>query len=338
MKKTITIATLLSVLTLLLPHAARSSDFPAMKLTFSMTEAENSIVGRGVQAMKKYIEEKTGGKVTLDAYYSSSLVAQDMEIESIMKGTLDMNSCWFDWLSPYMDELNVLNVPYLFKDWNHMERYFESADAKSLVDRMAGELGIRVFLPVYYKGARAINLTEDIKVTKRADLGGVKIRMPNSEAWQFMGEALGANPVPLGINELYMALQTGSVNGQDNGFSTTKAFSFQEVTKSVTVTGHMIGAGFIAIGEKQWQAMTPELRRVVAEGVAHACDVITRTAHDEEMNDAKMFEQAGLKVYWLNSDELSSYRTEVLDYYLGNPKMTANLDKTLYERISAMAE
>ncbi len=315
-----------------------AGDFPEMKLTFSMTEAEGGIVGQGIRAMKDYIEKETGGKVTVDAYYSSSLVAQDMEIESIMKGTLDMNSCWFDWLSPYMDELNVLNVPYLFQDWNHMQTYFSSPEAADLTDRIADELGFRVFLPVYYKGVRAINLTEDRKVTHRADLNGIKIRMPNSEAWQFMGEALGANPVPLGINELYMALQTGSVNGQDNGFSTTKAFSFHEVTKSVTVTGHMIGAGFISLNEKKWQAMPPELQKVIRDGIRHGCDTITRISLDEEAKDAALFESAGLKVYRLSQDELSAYRQEVLDYYLGNERMTANLDKDLYDKIAALAE
>ena len=310
--------------------------FEPMTLTFSMTEAEGGTVAQGMDLMKEYISEATGGAVTVDTYYASSLMAQDMEIESIMKGTLSMNSCWFDWLSPYMEKLNVLNVPYLFSNWDHMKAYFSSEEAAALCDEIAETTGVHVFTPVYYKGARCINLTKDIKVTSRADLNGIKIRMPGSEAWQNMGTALGANPVPLGVSELYLSLQTGSVDGQDNGFATTRAFSFHEVTKSVTVTGHMIGAGFVTISESQWQSMSPELQKIVQEGVAKGCDYITEATLAQKADDVAFFEEQGLSVYYLTDEELSAYRQEVTDYYFSQESWVNGLDMELYDLIANM--
>lgn len=333
-------AAMLLALALMLTASAAASfadnEFEPMTISFSMTEADGGVVAQGMDKMKEYISEKTNGAVTIDTYYASSLMAQDMEIESIMKGTLGMNACWFDWLSPYMDKLNVLNVPYLFANWDHMKAFFASDDAAALCDEIAETTGIRVFTPVYYKGVRSVNLNKDIRVTCRDDLSGIKMRMPSSEAWQNMGTALGANPVPLGASELYLALQTGTVDGQDNGFSTTRSFSWDEVTKSITVTGHMISAGVVTINEEMWQSMSPELQQIFREAVEVGCNYISDTIQAQEADDVAYFEDKGIKVYYLSDEELASYRKEVSDYYFAQEDWVKDLDMDFYNSIANM--
>lgn len=331
-------ALLTLALMLTLGAAASFADdgFEPMTISFSMTEADGGVVAQGIDKMKEYISEKTNGAVTIDTYYSSSLMAQDMEIESIMKGTLGMNACWFDWLSPYMDKLEVLNVPYLFANWDHMKAFFASDDAAALCDEIAENTGIRVFTPVYYKGVRSINLNKDVKVTSREDLSGIKLRMPSSEAWQNMGTALGANPVPLGASDLYLALQTGTVDGQDNGFSTTRSFSWDEVTTSITVTGHMISAGFVTINEEVWQSMSDELQQIFREAVEIGCNYISDTIQSQEADDVAYFEGKGIKVYYLSDEELASYRNEVSDYYFAQEDWVKDLDMDFYDLIANM--
>lgn len=316
---------------------AAEAAFEPMTLRFSMTEADGGVVAQGMDIMKEYVSEATGGAVTIDTYYASSLMAQDLEIESIMKGTLEMNACWFDWISPYMPKLEVLNVPYLFANWDHMKAYFSSDEAKTLMDEVADTTGIRVFDSVYYKGVRCVNLNKDVKVTSRSDLEGVSIRMPSSEAWQNMGVALGANPVPLGASELYTALQTGAVDGQDNGFSTTISFSWHEVTKSVTVTGHMISAGVVTISEKVWESLSPELQEILSEGVRQACEYISQTTIDQEASDVAFLEENGISVYYLSDEELAAYREEVSDYYFSQEDWVSGLDMELYDSIANLA-
>lgn len=318
-------------------EAPSETGFEPMTLTFSMTEADGGVVAQGMDIMKEYVSEATGGAVTIDTYYASSLMAQDLEIESIMKGTLDMNACWFDWISPYMPKLEVLNVPYLFANWDHMKAYFSSDEATALMDEVADTTGIRVFDSVYYKGVRCVNLNKDVKVTSRSDLEGVSIRMPSSEAWQNMGVALGANPVPLGASELYTALQTGAVDGQDNGFSTTISFSWHEVTKSVTVTGHMISAGVVTISEKVWESLSPELQEILSEGVRQACEYISQTTIDQEASDVAFLEENGISVYYLDDEELAAYRKEVSDYYFSQEDWVSGLDMELYDSIANLA-
>ena len=316
---------------------AEEAKFEPMTITFSMTEADGGVVAQGMDKMKEYVSEKTNGVVTIETYYASSLMAQDLEIESIMKGTLGMNACWFDWISPYMPKLDVLNVPYLFANWDHMKAYFASKEAEELCDEIAATTGIRVFTPVFYKGVRSVNLNKDVKVTTRADLSGIKMRMPASEAWQNMGTALGANPVPLGASELYLALQTGTVDGQDNGFSTTRSFSWDEVTKSITVTGHMISAGFVTMAESAWAKMSPELQQIFKEAVAIGCNHITDTIQAQEADDIAYFENEGISVYFLSDEELSAYRKEVSDYYFAQQDWVKDLDMDFYNSIANMA-
>ena len=102
------------------------------------------------------------------------------------------------------------------------------------------QLGIQVITPVYF-GSRNVNLKPDKKIKTPADMAGIKLRMPPGEFWQFLGESLGANPTPVAYAELYTALQTGTVDGQDNPLVASKLMKFDEVTTQFVLTRHVIG-------------------------------------------------------------------------------------------------
>lgn len=105
-------------------------------------------------------------------------------------------------------------------------------------------------LAVAYLGTRQINLREIRAVKTPADLKGVKLRMPGSKEWLFLGEALGATPTPLAFGEVYLGLKTGTIDGQDNPLPTVRAAKFYEVTKQIVLTGHLIDGVFISISSK----------------------------------------------------------------------------------------
>ncbi len=96
-----------------------------------------------------------------------------------------------------------------------------------------------------------------------ADLKGVKLRMPGTKEWLFLGEALGATATPLAFGEVYLGLKTGTIDGQDNPLPTVRAAKFYEVTKQLVMTNHLVDGIFIAISDKTWKAMTA---RATAEG------------------------------------------------------------------------
>ena len=96
-----------------------------------------------------------------------------------------------------------------------------------------------------------------------ADLAGVNLRMPGTDAWQFLGKALGASPTPLAFSEVYTALASGAVDGQDNPLPTVVDKKFYEVTKQISLTSHLVDLNYIAFSMETWNSLTPEQQMTV---------------------------------------------------------------------------
>jgi hypothetical protein len=127
-------------------------------------------------------------------------------------------------------------------------------------------------LTVMYLGRRHVNLRTDAEVRTPADLAGIKLRMPGTDAWQFLGSALGANPVPVAFGEVYTALQTGAIDGQDNPLPTNRDSKFYEVTKQIVLTSHLVDLNYLALSKKVWDEFTPEQQAVVQKAADDAAE------------------------------------------------------------------
>lgn len=156
-------------------------------------------------------------------------------------------------ISRFDKSVGVLGAAYLFKDIDHMYKVMTGQIGQTYFDRIAKKLGIHI-LDVWYLGTRQLNLRHKAVCTPK-EMRDVKLRMPNSPEWIAMGRALGANPTPIGFGEIYMAIKTGVVDGQDNPLPTDEALKFYEVTKYIIMTGHQIGMLWPSINEKIWKEM-----------------------------------------------------------------------------------
>ena len=134
-----------------------------------------------------------------------------------------------------------------------MKKTFKSDVGREFVKMAKDQLDIQIITPVYF-GSRSLNLKPDRQVKTPDDLKGIKLRMPPGEFWQFLGESLGANPTPVAYAELYTALQTGTVDGQDNPVVASKLMKFDEVTTQFILTRHVIAYDVMAIRSKIWDA------------------------------------------------------------------------------------
>lgn len=223
-------------------------------------------------AMKKFGEivgKLSGGKITVKVFHSGQLGDQKTALLGVMRGTLEMTSdaspAWFADLAAY-PEIGVLETPYVFKDLDHMYRVLTGPTGQKYWDHLT-KSGLHV-LDVWYLGTRELNLTKKAGVVRRPeDLKGIKLRMPNVEAWLDVGRALGAKPTPLGFGEVYMALKTGTVEGQDNPLPTDDAAKFYEVTHYIVLTDHMIGFITPVINEELWQGMPEDYRVYVRKAM-----------------------------------------------------------------------
>ena len=310
-------------------------EFEEMQLNLGVSGNDSSPFGQGLLKMVDYIDEATGGKVIVTIHWSNSLFPQDQMASALVNGDLDMGNFSPGFITDYMPSLAMFNAAYFFESYEHSQAFYDSELAQGMFDELA-EVGMRV-LGSMFVGTRTMNLVEDKKITCRADLADVKLRMPNSDVWMFMGEAMGGNVIPLAYSDLYLGLQTGTVDGQDNPLSAIHEISLQEVTTSVTKTNHMYQYEWITINEDLWQSMSAELQQVFNDGMDICLDYANSQylQHEEELVEWYE-EESGGTVYFLTDEELANYREEVVEYYFDHPDAIADWDMELYEAVQEL--
>jgi len=242
-------------------------------LKFSNVGSPNEPQSLSMKKFAEVVEQLSGGNIRVKLYHSGQLGDQKTQILGIMRGTLDLtcdaSPSWFADLANY-PEIGVLEAAYLYRDIDHMYRVLTGPMGQGFWENLANKANIRV-LDVWYLGTRELNLTRKAGVVRRPEnLRNIKLRMPNVEAWLDVGRALGANPTPLGFGEVYMALKTGTVDGQDNPVPTDYSEKFYEVTHYIVLTDHMIGYVTPIINEKLWQEMGEKYRVYIKKAMTVA--------------------------------------------------------------------
>jgi TRAP-type C4-dicarboxylate transport system substrate-binding protein len=187
-------------------------------------------------------------------------------------------------------------------------------------------------LSVLYFGARHVNLRTDQKVMTPADLKGVNLRMPGTDAWQFLGKALGASPTPMAFAEVYTGLQTGAIDGQDNPLPTVFDKKFYEVTKQIILTSHLVDLNYIAISKKVWDKMTPEQQATVQAAADEAAKHCRENQVKKEEELVTFFRKEGLKVY---EPDLDAFRKHAQEMYVGS-EFAKSWPKGLLEKINGL--
>lgn len=298
-------------------------------LVYSVNAVPGDAHYEAMMKFKEVVEGKSSGNIKVDTFDSGSLFKQDQELAAVKSGQADIVYMSAPWLTEGSPWISMLNAGYMFKSYDHMTKVLNGDIGKQAFDRVVKEQGIRP-LSAYYLGTRQVNLVKDKEIKTPADLNGVNLRMPNSEAWLFLGKALGANPTPIAFSELYMALQTGTVDGQDNPLPTVKSAKFYEVTKSISVTNHLVDSVWPTINEAKWQSLSDNQKSIVMEGIAAGREICDKTNLDREAELIQFFKDEGLSVY--NAD-INAFSEKVLGEYLADKKLTATWDMDLYNKI-----
>jgi TRAP-type transport system periplasmic protein len=231
-----------------------------------------------------------------EPYWGNTLFKQGTELVALQRDNLDLCNLAPADISKQIPAWSLLTSAYLFRDADHMKKVFKSDVGKEFIKMAKDQLGIQIITPVYF-GSRNVNLRPDKTIKTPADLQGIKLRMPPGEFWQFLGESLGANPTPVAYAELYTALQTGTVDGQDNPLVNSKLMKFDEVTSQFVLTRHVIGYDVMAIRSKIWDAMKPEQQAKFQAAADRVMDENTVKFIAQESEIIEYFKKEGKKVY-----------------------------------------
>jgi TRAP-type transport system periplasmic protein len=296
------------------------------KLKFSSAFTETDPRAEAYKAFAAAIKDD----FDFEPYWGNTLFKQGAELVALQRDNLDLCNLAPADISKQIPAWSLLTSAYLFRDADHMKKVFKSDVGQEFIKMAKDQLGIQIITPVYF-GARNVNLKSDKQIKTPADLQGVKLRMPPGEFWQFLGESLGANPTPVAYAELYTALQTGTVDGQDNPLVSSKLMKFDEVTSQFVLTRHVIGYDVMAIRSKIWDAMKPEQQARFQAAADKAMDDNTAKFISQEAEVIAYFKKEGKKVYEPDQDAFRAFAQKKYVEKYGN-----DWPKGAMERINAV--
>jgi len=254
---------------------------------------------------------------TYEPHYNASLIKQNSELEAIASGDLEMSIASAQELAQYFPEFSIFATGYVHQDAAHQVAVFNDPLMEPFKQKAEDELNVKL-LSVMYLGRRHVNLRQckdKLEVKTPADLEGVNLRMPGTDAWQFLGKALGANPTPMAFTEVYTALQTGSVDGQDNPLPTVVDAKFYEVTCQIALTSHLVDLNYVAFSKTIWEKLSPEQQATVQEAADAAAESGRKIQLQKEEELVAFLKENGLEIY---EPDLAAFREHVQTQYVGS--------------------
>jgi tripartite ATP-independent transporter DctP family solute receptor len=303
------------------------------KITLRMSTPASETDQRSV-ALAEIFAPAVADFATYQPHYNASLIAQGSELEAIASGDLEMSIASAQELATFFPEFSIFATGYVHQDAAHQVAVFDDPLMDPFKQKVEDELGVKL-LAVMYLGRRHVNLRQtkdELTVMKPEDLAGVNLRMPGSDAWQFLGKALGANPTPMSFTEVYTALSTGSVDGQDNPLPTVVDAKFYEVTKQIALTSHLVDLNYVAFSKAAWDGLTPEQQATVQDAAVAAAESGRQAQLKKEEDLVSFLKEQGLEIY---EPDLAAFRTHVQAQYVGSEFAAAWPDGVL-EKINAL--
>lgn len=293
----------------------------AFTLKIGSTVQDDSASGISLlKYFKPYIEEKSGGKIAVEVYNNSVLGGDRQLFESLQMNTVQGSFGPMSVLASFAPDFSVCDAPFLFKD------------RKTAYAALDGEFGALMAKSLPQKGMRLLGYGENAfrnistcnkQVLKLEDMQGLKVRVMEAPVYINTIKALGGNATPMAFNELYTALQQGTVDAQDNGVVLTYTAKLYEVLKTYTFTEHCYAANAYVFSEEFLQSLPPDLLKVVQDGTKHALVNQRRLNTEMENELIKVIEKSGVKIAYLSPEEKERWR-----------KATANVIDSLAGTVS----
>jgi len=205
--------------------------------------------------MGSKIEKETHGRITIQMYPSMQLGGEKEMIEQAQVGALQISRVSVGALGPVVDDLNVFNLPFIFRDEAHMRKVIDGPIGEELLAKVSASSARLIALGWMDGGTR--NVYASKPVTKPADLKGMKVRMMGNPIFVETMNAMGGNGVAMGYNELYSALQTHVVDGAENNPPSYLTANHYQVVKVYSLTGHLIIPEIFVFSKVTWDKLSP---------------------------------------------------------------------------------
>ena len=320
-----------SAAALALPWIGRARAAEPIKLRISTPAVDSDWHAKMLPIFRDALEKAAPGQFAVEIHLNGTLFKQGTEPAAMQRGNLEMAMISAQDISKQIPAWSIFTAGYLIRDPEHQAHVFGGPIGAEMFKLVEDQMRLKV-LTVGYLGTRQLDLRGENTIKAPTDLAGVKLRMPSSETWLFLGRALGANPLPVAFTEIYTALQSGAIDGQDNPLPTNKAAKFYEVTKQIVLTSHLVDGIFLSMAGPVWSKLTPVQQAAVMQAAKTAVAYNDDNRIKEEAELVDFFKQQGLKVY---KPDVDAFRTHVQKAYLDS-EYSKTWPEGMVDRINAV--
>jgi TRAP-type transport system periplasmic protein len=285
---------------------------------------------KGLVKFKESLEAAMPGAFDVQIHFNGTLFGQGTEIEAMQRGNLEVGMISPQDVTELIPEYSIFTTGYLMRDPAHLDAVYDGEIGAEYKARLEKEAGLHI-VRSQYLGSRQVMLRQPKEVKTPDDLKGLKLRMPGSEAWQFLGNSLGANATPLAFEEIYLALQTGTIDGLENPLTDIISSKFYEVAKQIVLTNHQVSNTFFTMPVEFWNSLSPEEKAAIEKAEAEAKKYNDENVVSGEKDAVAFLESKGVTV---TTPDVDAFRKKVLDAFQ-NSEFAKSWPAGLLDRIKA---
>ncbi len=275
-------------------------------IKFSHVVADKTPKGQAALKFKELAEKALPGKVEVQVFPNSQLFGDAKEMEALLLGDVQMIAPSLSKFDRYTKKLQVFDLPFLFDDMEAVDRFQLSSTGQELLDSMKSK-GLKG-LAYWHNGLKELSTDRDT-LKRPEDIKGLKFRIQASDVLEAQFRAVGANPQKMAFSEVYQALQTGVVDGQENTWSNIYSQKFYEVQKTIAVTNHGVIDYMVVTNAKWWDGLPADVRAGLSKAMAEATKYGNDLANQINERDRKLIAEAGkAKVQPLTKEDIAAWR------------------------------
>jgi C4-dicarboxylate-binding protein DctP len=275
-------------------------------IKYSHVVADQTPKGQAALKFKELAEKALPGRVQVQVFPNSQLFGDGKEMEALLLGDVQIIAPSLAKFPKYTPKLQVFDLPFLFDDIQAVDAFQSGPQGKALLESIVSR-GLRG-LGYWHNGMKQLSTNKD-KLTRPEDVKGLKFRIQASDVLEAQFRALGANPQKMAFSEVYQALQTGVVDGQENTWSNIYSQKFHEVQKTIAETNHGVIDYMVVTNAKWWDGLAPDIRKGLSEAMAEATAHANKLASDINETDRKKIADAGkAKIQKLSKEDVAAWR------------------------------
>ena len=299
------------------------------EIKFGHVGKPGSLFSASVDHFAKLANERLGSKGKVSVFGSSQLGKDKQGMQKLKLGTVNM---WLpsSVMASIHDEFGVFDMPFIIKDRKHMNKV-ENQVLPGMFKNLEAKTGYQV-IAVWENGFR--HITNNVRaIDKPDDLKGIKLRTPKSKWRVKMFQSYGANPTPMSFSEVFTALKTGTMDGQENPYAQIASAKFQEVQKYLSITGHVYTPAYVAVHKDHWSKLPADVRAILEQAAQDTQKFVYEEAARLEKSLLGVIESAGVKVNTADKGAFIAASKGIYDQFASE----VSTGGALIEKVSSLA-